>query len=262
MDEVSQVLHSVIHTDYLGANPEASEDSEASGGETTDEEEADSPASILEVAEQEAKAESRLQLPYEVGDFVTALYDGNWLLAQVDINQDRAGDTHVNLSYMEKVGENQFRWPKHNDLLLTLKEDILTRGCTPVMVGSSIRAVFVGLSPTEAQEANMALAAVVYLQSILSKNFLSFTLKLFFFPYFNKKGNWCCTEKQANQQLSKNQKRSLTLPLREHLRYLLVKSYGLGFWVLRIIEDRNFSIRKNKNTGITHMCTRNLLFTI
>jgi hypothetical protein len=59
MDEVSQVLHSVIHTDYLGANPEASEDSEASGGETTDEEEADSPASILEVAEQEAKAESR-----------------------------------------------------------------------------------------------------------------------------------------------------------------------------------------------------------
>jgi hypothetical protein len=181
MGEVSQVLHSVIHTDYLGANPEASEDSEASGGETTDEEEADSPASILEVAEQEAKAESRLQLPYEVGDFVTALYDGNWLLAQVDINQDRAGDTHVNLSYMEKVGENQFRWPKHNDLLLTLKEDILTRGCTPVMVGSSIRAVFVGLSPTEAQEANMALAAVVYLQSILSKNFLSFTFKLFFF---------------------------------------------------------------------------------
>ncbi len=99
------------------------------------------------MAKQEAEAERRQQLPYEVGDFVTTLYDRNWLLAQVDINQDRAGDTHVNLSYMEKVGDNQFRWPKHNDLLLTLKEDILTRGFTPVIIGSSIRAVFVGLSP-------------------------------------------------------------------------------------------------------------------
>jgi hypothetical protein len=169
MAEVRHAIESVIHTDHLGANPDESNSSETSSGETTDEDEVDSPqATILEVTEQDG--ERRQQLPLEVGDFVTAVYDGNWLLAQVDIDQDKAGDTHVNLSYMERVGYNQFRWPKHVDLLLTLKEDILTRGCTPVMVGSSIRAIYVGLSATQALEANNALAAVVYLQSILSKN--------------------------------------------------------------------------------------------
>jgi hypothetical protein len=46
---------------------------------------------------------------FEVGDFVAAVYKGDWLLAQVDIDQGQAGDTHVNLTYMEKVGKNQFK---------------------------------------------------------------------------------------------------------------------------------------------------------
>jgi hypothetical protein len=102
---------------------------------------------------------------------VTAVYEGQWLLAQVDIKQDESGDSHVNLSYMQRISDNQFKWPKHHDLLLTLKEDILTRCSIPVMVGSSIRANYVGLSPKEAHEANSALASMVYLLSYLFQHF-------------------------------------------------------------------------------------------
>jgi flagellar biosynthesis GTPase FlhF len=97
---------------------------------------------------------------YQVGDFVVAVYEGKWLLAQVDIDQDNAGTSHVNLTYMEKVGENQFKWPKHDDLLLTLKEDILFRCTTPMLVGSSIRASHVGLPHSEALRADAALDSV------------------------------------------------------------------------------------------------------
>jgi hypothetical protein len=172
MDSTARTIQSIIHTDYLGADPEELDSSEDSDGDTTDEgEEDDPPAAIAEVAQQETGADMRQQQSYQVGDFVTAMYDGEWLLAQVDINQDMAGDTHVNLNYMECVGYNQFRWPKNMDLLLTLKEDILTKCSTPIMVGSSIRALHVGLTPREALEASAALNAVVYLQSILFHNF-------------------------------------------------------------------------------------------
>jgi hypothetical protein len=97
---------------------------------------------------------------YQVGEFVTAVYENVWLVAQVDIDQDKAGDTHVNLNYMERVGYNQFKWPKNHDLLLTLREDILTRCAPPGLVGSTIRANHVGLSAIDARAADVALAAV------------------------------------------------------------------------------------------------------
>jgi flagellar motor protein MotB len=105
-------------------------------------------------------AEQEQEQEYQVGEFVTAIYEGQWLLAQVDIDQDNAGSSHVNLTYMEKVGDNQFKWPKHDDRLLTLKEDILFRSSTPVLVGSSIRASHVGLPPSEALKADAALDLV------------------------------------------------------------------------------------------------------
>jgi hypothetical protein len=126
---------------------------------------------VAEVGDRDAELQRRREQQYEIGEFVTAVYEGQWLLAQVDIKQDESGDSHVNLSYMERVGENQFKWPKHHDLLLTLKEDILTRCSIPVMVGSSIRANYVGLSPKEAHEANSALASMVYLLSYLFQHF-------------------------------------------------------------------------------------------
>jgi hypothetical protein len=135
-----------------------------------------------EPEQQQKKKQRREQekLSYEVGEFVTAMYENQWLVAQVDINQDKAGDKHVNLSYMERIGENQFRWPRHHDLLLTLKEDILTKCSVPCLVGNSIRALHVGLSAADALAADVALAAVAYLQLIL---FQMVFLNFFIFPF-------------------------------------------------------------------------------
>ncbi len=102
-----------------------------------------------------------------MGDFVAAVYEGEWLLAQVDIDQDHAGDTHVNLAYMARVGKNQFKWPKQDDRLLTLREDILFKCDTPILVGSSIRASHVGLPGKQAAQADTALDLVVCLQQSL-----------------------------------------------------------------------------------------------
>jgi hypothetical protein len=46
---------------------------------------------------------------YEVGDVITAIYEQQWLLTQVYIDQQKAGETHVNLAFMERVRKNQFR---------------------------------------------------------------------------------------------------------------------------------------------------------
>ncbi len=120
----------------------------------------------------------------EVGEFVTALYEGKWLIAQVDIDQDQTGDNHVNLKYMESIGENLFKWPKNHDLLLTLKEDILTRYSAPILVGSTIRAHHVGLKASNAKAADAALAKVVYLQQpidfhLIYLNFCYFYSRVF-----------------------------------------------------------------------------------
>jgi hypothetical protein len=168
----------------LGADPDEADHPDSSDSDTTDEEDVDSPlAAVAEVGDTDFELRRRREQKYEVGEFVTAVYEGQWLLAQVDIKQDEAGDTHVNLSYMQRVGDNQFKWPKHHDLLLTLKEDILTRCSMPVMVGSSIRANYVGLSAKEAHEADTALATMVYLQSFLFQNFL-LPLWVPYFPIF------------------------------------------------------------------------------
>jgi hypothetical protein len=136
---------------------------------------------------------------YEVGEFVTAMYEDVWLVAQVDINQDKAEDTHVNLNYMERVGYNQFKWPKNHDLLLTLKEDILTRCAPPGLVGSSIRANHVGLNASDARAADVALAAVVpvfYLQPSfniwgLSTVGRAYYILQYLYRYLTSKKNIC-----------------------------------------------------------------------
>jgi hypothetical protein len=75
---------------------------------------------------------------------------------------------------MEKVGKNQFKWPKQDDRLLTLREDILFKCSASILVGSSIRASHVGLTGNQAAQADAALDLVVYLQQsflMLQPNF-------------------------------------------------------------------------------------------
>jgi hypothetical protein len=80
--------------------------------------------------------------------------------------------THVNLNYMKKVGRNQFKWPKYQDLLLTQREDILTKCSAPI--GSSFSTFNVGLWPSDSVKADAALELVVYLQPFLNIFFFLF----------------------------------------------------------------------------------------
>jgi hypothetical protein len=166
---------------------EDSEDSEDSqDGEISEDNRDSDGGEEEEEVQMEADTEKEM---FEVGDFVAAVYEGVWLLAQVDIDQDKAGDTHVNLTYMERVGKNQFKWPKQEDRLLTLREDILFKCDAPILVGSSIRACHVGLPGKLAVQADAALDLVVYLQLILFpslKNFfvLQFLMKTLKFDFY------------------------------------------------------------------------------
>jgi hypothetical protein len=164
----------------LESEPESESEVENNSGEDIGPmgEEAQEKKRKSEPEQQQKKKQRREQekLSYEVGEFVTAMYENQWLVAQVDIDQGKAGDTHVNLTYMEKVGNNQFRWPKHHDLLLTLREDILTKCSVPCLVSNSIRSLNVGLSAADALAADIALAAVAYLQPIL--------FQIFFYNFF------------------------------------------------------------------------------
>jgi hypothetical protein len=143
--------------------------------EEEEEEEDDRPAATGKALQENSAGVKKSGEHYEVGDFVTAVYEGQWHLAQVDIDQDHASSTHVNLTYMERAGKNQFKWPKHDDRLLTLKEDILFKCSTPVLVGSTIRARNVGLPGKEAEKADAALELVVYLQ----QTFFRFCFQIF-----------------------------------------------------------------------------------
>jgi hypothetical protein len=153
-----------IYTDLMGADEEENGDSSSTEEEEEEEDDDENEETQEEESEEEEGDVEMNMENYEVGDFVTAVYEEQWLLAQVDIDQQNAGQTHVNLAYMERIGKNQFKWPKQDDRLLTLKEDILFKCSHPIMVGSSIRAYNVGLPNNEAARADAALELVVCLQ--------------------------------------------------------------------------------------------------
>jgi hypothetical protein len=223
VDDFDDEDSNIIHTDYMGADPdeESFEDDSSEEDDTKGEEDKQDEA---EKEEEEAEEEQEEEMSvkesekeklrgrekrrkeketYEVGEFVTAVYEGQWLLAQVDIDQDQAGEDHVNLTYMTRVGKNQFKWPTQHDQLLTLREDILTKCCAPTLVGSTIRASHVGLSVKDAAEADAALVLVVYLQIIsnfVSTLFLSTILKIFFQAFLTSTllRNNSCAQIQEN----------------------------------------------------------------
>ncbi len=85
---------------------------------------------------------------------------------------------------MQRVGRNWFKWPKQDDHLLTLREDILFKCTVPIMVSSSTRACRVGLPAIQAAQADAALDLVVYLQSFLFPN-LNFVNLCSLFQFFS-----------------------------------------------------------------------------
>lgn len=77
---------------------------------------------------------------YPIGQYVAAVYQGQWYLGQVIDKKDEAralqDPLYLYVSYMERVAMNIFKWPVKIDKLNTLKEDVLL-ACQPPLPSSS-----------------------------------------------------------------------------------------------------------------------------
>lgn len=96
----------------------------------------------------QSKLTSCLKTPpkLKVGQFVSALYQDNWFIAQVtSVTMDpEVAPVHpYMLSYLARKGPNQFVWPEKPDELLTYCSDILCPVSAPIPVTSR---GFLGLS--------------------------------------------------------------------------------------------------------------------
>ena len=126
----------IIPTDYLGADMDKDYSSDSSAGSEEDEDEetaeeysVDDPASAEEsvggppsdgrnetgdstgTSTRAGRTGGHHKDQYQVGQFVTAIYMGRWLVARVDADQSGASNTHINLNYMETVGEKSSNGP-------------------------------------------------------------------------------------------------------------------------------------------------------
>lgn len=74
---------------------------------------------------QEDSDEEDSDAHFRAGSLVAALYEGEWFIAEVCMNQDRVPVDYVRLSYMAIKGVNSFSWPDKKDLVITYKDDVL-----------------------------------------------------------------------------------------------------------------------------------------
>lgn len=81
-----------------------------------------------------------IKLPaLKAGDYVAAVYEGEWFLATVfgtPIVKGDGGHTYYNLSFAQIKGQNKFIWPEKQDSNLTLEDDILCIVSPPIPVSS------------------------------------------------------------------------------------------------------------------------------
>ena len=74
---------------------------------------------------------------YNVGEYVAAIYDGLWYIAQVEGEEEDEEVTGFTLlRYMNRKGHNQFYWDSKPDLLKTNNKDILCKTQPPIPVSS------------------------------------------------------------------------------------------------------------------------------
>ena len=74
---------------------------------------------------------------YSVGEYVVAIYDQDWFIAQVEGEEpENECDGFTLLKYMIRKGKNQFVWEEDGkaDLLKTINSDILLKVETPIPV--------------------------------------------------------------------------------------------------------------------------------
>jgi hypothetical protein len=69
-------------------------------------------------------------------NYVVAVYEGQWFLAEICGDQKNVGRGYTRLSYMVIKGTNTFTWGDKEDLHVTCNEDILLRAVEPEPVNS------------------------------------------------------------------------------------------------------------------------------
>jgi hypothetical protein len=76
------------------------------------------------------------QLLYQPGSHVVAVYEGEWFLCEVCLDQQGVSKGYTRLSYTTIKGNNNFAWGEKADLHITLNEDILVTNVSPKPVNS------------------------------------------------------------------------------------------------------------------------------
>ena len=77
------------------------------------------------------------QPAHKVGQFVVAMYDSTWYIAQVEGEEpENKCEGFTLLKYMERKGHNQFVWGQVSDQLKTINTDILLTVEPPVPISS------------------------------------------------------------------------------------------------------------------------------
>jgi len=72
----------------------------------------------------------------ETSGMVVALYEGEWFPAKICENQKNVAKGYQKLSYMAIKGLNSFSWPAKEDIVETLRADIILRDIEVVPVNN------------------------------------------------------------------------------------------------------------------------------
>ena len=99
-----------------------------------------------------------------IGEYVVAVYEEQWFLAEIVMDQSGVGQGYTRLKYMTIKGSNAFAWA-HDDVHTTLNEDILMEPVLPEPVNSRGN---LGLKKKDLEKV-LSLMVVVYF--LLLKNF-------------------------------------------------------------------------------------------
>ena len=108
-----------------------SEDDGGSGGDesvgppSSSEDEAEEEPEIEQPEEVDSDLESLPEIHHKTGQFVVAVYEEEWFLAEVALEQEDVAKGYTRLKYMAIKGANSFAWGLRPDIHVACNDDIL-----------------------------------------------------------------------------------------------------------------------------------------
>ena len=123
------------------------------------------------------------------GSHVVAVYEGEWFIAEVCIDQRKVGPGYTRLMYMSIKGNNCFAWGPP-DLHITLDEDIILNDIVPEPVTSRGH---IGLKKSDLKQV-VTLMVVVYFNLLFFCLINVILFKLFISAFFLDTGTYSDTQ--------------------------------------------------------------------